>query len=375
MIRHYRKISSFKLLLLAIFSLEVVYLVSHFNATNQWYTYKINAARISKAAQFVIKEEKIKRGLPLNESDDPNVSGIIGLNDSPITTDKGYLDMKIMATNPNLAAVIVQMLREAKLHPGDLVAVEYTGSFPGANIAVLSAIEAVGLEAVIISSVGSSNWGANEPEFTWLDMEKTLFEKGIFTHRSVAASLGGKKDLASGLSPEAQGLMVAAVKRNGLEFINEPTLAANVYQRLQTYDRYAHQKSKRIKLYINVGGGSANLGSGVNYMRIPSGLTMKLSEEKIAGNGILFKMAAKGLPVIHVLKMRELTYQYGLPIRPVNTVIGDGVVFREARYNSSVALIGLGILILFLAACLFPDFFAFQRRKGFSHEGNSYVIP
>ena len=372
--RHYRKISSLKLFFLAVFSLVVVYLVSHANTRNQWYAFKLEAARKAEAAQKVIKEEKINRGLPINSTDDPNASGLIGLKDSLITTDKGFLDIKVMATNPNLAAVIVQMMREAKIKLGDLVAVGYSGSFPGANIAVLSAIGTVGLDAVIISSIGSSNWGANEPEFTWLDMERVLVDKGIFKHRSVAASLGGKQDIGEGLTEEAQGLMTAAIKRNDIELINEFNLPNNIYKRLQIYDAYAQKKGKRIKMYINVGGGLANLGSGVSYMRIPSGLTMMLNRERIGGNGVLFKMADRGIPVIHVLKMRELTYQYDLPLRPVNPVIGEGSVFVEARYNSSVALIGLGVLLLVLAVSLSVDFFAFSKRKAISHEGNSYVI-
>jgi len=168
--------------------------------------------------------------------------------------------------------------------------------------------------------------------------------------------------------------MTAAAKRNNIEMINEFNLPNNIYKRLQIYDTEAQKKGKRIKMYINVGGGLANLGSGISYMRIPSGLTMKLSRERIAGNGVMFKMADRGIPVIHILKIRELTYQYGLPLRPVNPVIGEGSVFVEARYNSSVALIGLGVLLLVLAVSLSVDFFAFSKRKAISHEGNSYVI-
>jgi len=373
MMRHYRKISSVKLCVLAIFSLVVVYLVSYANIKNQWYGFKLESAREANAAQMVIKNEKISRNLSINTTEDPNASGLIGLSDSEITTDKGFIDIKVMATNPNLAAVIVQMIREAKIKPGDLVAVGYSGSFPGANIAVLSAIESIGLDAVIISSVGSSNWGANEPEFTWLDMERVLVDRGIFKYRSSAASIGGKQDNGVGLTENAKQLMIAAVKRNDIELINEFSLPNNIYKRLQIYNTHAQKKGKRIKLYINVGGGSANLGSGVNYMRIPSGLTMNLSREKIGGNGILFKMAERGIPVIHILKLRELTYQYDLPIRPVNPVIGEGSVFAEVRYNSSVALIGLGVLLLVLIISLSFDFFAFSKRKAMSHEENLYI--
>ena len=71
------------------------------------------------------------------------------------------------------------------------MAVSFSGSFPALNIAVLSAARVLDLHPVIISSVGSSMYGANQPEMTWLDMERILADKGLFPYRSNAASLGG----------------------------------------------------------------------------------------------------------------------------------------------------------------------------------------
>ena len=65
-----------------------------------------------------------------------------------------------------------------------------TGSMPGANIAVLTACKSLGLYPVTISSVGASQWGANQIDFTWLDMEKILFDREIIPSQSVAASIG-----------------------------------------------------------------------------------------------------------------------------------------------------------------------------------------
>ena len=51
---------------------------------------------------------------------------------------------------------------------------------PGANIAVLSAAQAMKVIPVIISSVGASQWGANQLDFTWLDMESALAKNDLF---------------------------------------------------------------------------------------------------------------------------------------------------------------------------------------------------
>ena len=41
-------------------------------------------------------------------------------------------------------------------------------------MAVLSALKAIEAYPVTITSVGASQWGANQVDFTWLDMEKIL---------------------------------------------------------------------------------------------------------------------------------------------------------------------------------------------------------
>ena len=83
-----------------------------------------------------------------------------------------------------------------------------TGSMPGANIAVLSACQAMKVIPVIISSVGASQWGANQLDFTWLDMESALAKNDLFiTFRSVAASIGGRNDMGRLLSPSGRKII------------------------------------------------------------------------------------------------------------------------------------------------------------------------
>lgn len=350
------KVSNFTLFVLAVISLLIVNFSSKATRLNKWHQYKIKSAKIMQEAMSALKDERIARGIPLNTADDPAATGLIGDKNSPITTDKGFLDMKIMTANPNLAAVVVDMFKEAGLRPDDLVAVGYSGSFPAANIAVLSAIESFGLDAVIISSSGASSWGANNPDFTWLDMENFLFKKGIFSHRSIAASLGGNRDLGGGLSSEAKELLERAIKRGNVIYISEGSLEANIYKRLQLYKEFSQKKAKKIKCYINVGGGLASTGSQEYAQLIPNGLSNKLPARILNKTAVIANMSRQNIPVIHLLKMREIIYKYGLaPIPAPKPVIGEGRVFSEEIYNGSVAALAFAALSIIILLGLVID--------------------
>src|SRR5207237_4863091 len=135
-----------------------------------------------------------------------------------------------------------------------------TGSLPGRNIAVLSACRAIGAEPIVITSAGSSMFGATDPELTWLDMERVLAGKGLWPYRSVAASLGGGGDVGRGLSPAGRQMLRQAIERNGVRFLDPPSLLEGVKQRVAIYDSVAAARHKPIRLYVNVGGGLASLG-------------------------------------------------------------------------------------------------------------------
>ena len=164
---------------------------------------------------------------------------MIGQEYTLVTTDRGYIEAKLSTTNPNFAAVIVQLLKDAAISDGEYVAVAMTGSFPALNISVLAALEPLNLNPIVITSVGSSNYGANDPYFTWLDMEDILYKSKIFQSKSVAASMGGGLDVGRGLSPEGRDLIVKAIERNKVEFINEKLLENSIAGRLEIYDEAA----------------------------------------------------------------------------------------------------------------------------------------
>jgi len=318
------------------------------NVKQEWYYDKLKAARLSQLAANHLKNYRLEKGVFVDAVNDPNQTALIGQEYTLITTDRGYIDLKLSSTNPNFAAVIVQLLKEAGLREKDPVAVAFSGSFPGLNISTLAALQAMKLKPIIITSVGASNFGANDPYFTWLDMESVLYKSKIFHYRSVAASVGGGNDVGRGLSPEGRELIIKAIERNNVEFIDEKHLESSIAKRMEIYQK--HGQGRQIKAFINVGGGIASLGNTINGQLIPSGLTQFLPVKNYPVRGVIIQMGQKGIPVIHLLNIHQLLEKYGLPNAPSPLPEpGDGGIFVKEKYNVLITAITTLILVAVIA--------------------------
>ena len=130
-----------------------------------WYDDMLRAAELSARAAAHLKQKRLERGVFVDPVNDPAETALIGQEYTQITTDRGYLDAKLASTDPNFAAVIVDMLHSLGLSRGDCLAVAMTGSFPAINLSTLAALETFGAKPVLISSVGASNFGATDPFF------------------------------------------------------------------------------------------------------------------------------------------------------------------------------------------------------------------
>lgn len=340
------------------------------------YTQKMQAAKQALLAQHTLRTTRGAQNVVVDPVNDPNGTGMIGSEFTLITTDRGDIGSKLTSTNPNFAAVMVQMLTDAKLKKGDVVAVAMTGSFPALNIAALSAIEALDLRPIVITSVGSSSWGATDPEFTWLDMERALNEAGVLHTRSVAASIGGGKDMGRGLSPEGRRAIESAIARNKVAFIHEPTVEASINARLAAYDR--HAAGKRIKAFVNIGGGIASLGNAISGTLIPAGLSTGLSGKNFPMKGVLIRMAERDIPVIHILDVQRLAKRYGLPLDPVPLPdLGQGPIYFKERYDRVQLGLIIFVLIALTTAVVRLDMrhYLQQIRAGQYGAGGSTVPP
>lgn len=357
------KIPTVKLFCLAIIVIALYVGIHNARILTPSYQIKLAAAQLMQKAEEAVKTEYLRRGFTIDSNSDPNSTGLIGPGFSPIMTDTGSLPEKQTATNPDFAAVMVDLFNRAGVKSNDTVAVGLTSSFPALNIAVIAAGETLGLKLITISSVGSSNWGATNPDFAWLDMEKLLYEKGIFHHRSVAASAGGSMDMAADLTPEGQLLIEQAIARNNVTLINGP-LESNRSRRMELYKQGANGGT--IGAYVNIGGGIASMGPAANRELLLPGLNKAADLENKAAEGIIFSMAEAGVPVIHLLNIRDLAREYGLPVAlaPLPK-LGEGHVYTDARLEEVASA---GALLIIAGSVAFLRFRPGNSTRGVQND-------
>ncbi len=331
------------------------------------YAEKMLAARKAQEAFDVIYEASEKKGLQLRPKTDPAGSRLIGEVLSPITSGSGSLISKQTTVNPNFAAIVVEWLKELRIKNGDVVAVGLSGSFPAVNIAVYAALHELGVEPLIVSSTAASQWGANDPSFTWLDMEAVLRKNDVFPFKSAAASLGGVGDDAIGLSTRGRRMLERAIERNqvpSLATIEEeealvedteqpsPSLTlvdeAQVRERMRVY--YEAAGDRPIKAYINVGGGTVSVGTKVGKRKFTPGINLRAPKgiEDIPPS-VLGAFLEVGVPGIHLTSMINIADRYGLEIAPRTTPeVGAGGIFQRREPNRWLAGIVLSILLIAL---------------------------
>lgn len=244
---------------------------------------------------------------------DINDTGLIGLSWSEITTSGGNLEAKRTATDPLWAGVLVRWLTDVGIGEGDLIAASFSGSFPGLNLAVLSAVRTVGADLIAISSVGASNYGANHPDFTWLDMELALLEAGWpDSLLAQAVAMGGAGDMARGLTADGRAMIQAAVDRRGLHQLVGTGLNTMAQARLNFIDEAAGERP--LALYVNVGGASASTGFCPDWVEIGYGFLNSLPSCPGGTTGVMHAMLDRGIPVLHLLNVRQLATLAGVPI-------------------------------------------------------------
>ena len=301
------------------------------------YQQKLGASQRAQNCFQAVAQRKTDLGLETDPVADINSTGLIGLEYSFITTTIGNLEAKRTSTNPNMAAIVVDMFTELGLQPGDRVAINCSGSFPALNIAVLCAVQEMELEPYLISSFGASTHGANDPALTWLDMEHHLYEQGLLSHRSDLFSIGGMEDVGKEMDPTLRETITARIQSYGYELFYDEDLIHNVRSRYEIY-----RAQGDIKCFINVGGNDASFGDS-NIMVHADGGILTALPEKDNSTGLVQLFLADGIPVIHLLNIKSLASEYGLPIDPVPLPApGEGSVYFEAGYHTWIAWFALG---------------------------------
>lgn len=306
------------------------------------YDQKLEAAQLMQDCMDEIRKCKETVGLTVSE-EDIHHTGLIGAPYTMVTTTLGVLEAKRTTANPDMAALCIQLLSEAGVQPGDRVGAAFSGSFPGLNLAVLSACAVMNVDLVYISSAGASTYGANQPELTFPEMADHLVDVGLLPKEGAAVSIGGGHDCGDGMSPELRDEIVERLKSLDLEFIWERDYQANLSLRQAIYE-----KEGPITCFIGVGGSITTLGLAEDQM--DCGVTKPYTITTITpDSGLMEIYNAEGLPVIHLLNVKRLVADYGLPYDPVQLLPpGESAIYYTTRYPWQYAMIGIIVTCVLL---------------------------
>lgn len=305
-------------------------------------------------------------------------TGLIGLNNSSITTiqdyDSSMVRSKLLTTHPNFAAMFVEFFYDAELNRGDTIAVSMTGSFPGANLALLSACETMGIVPVIMSSAGSSAWGANREEFSWPIIESFLLDEKIIKQKSISYSMGGDNDNGDNLSDKGVELLESVIPNNVI-FINELSLLDNIELKLDLFKKM----STNYSLYVNIGGGASSLGAGNDKDTLQVGLINMLDIEDLEFDGFEESIAhnfltEESIPMLNIKNIIKLTPEnYKKDLLNGDMVVGKGSLFyKYDSYNPVVILICLFLSIALIVSVGIFSHFQIKRRME-THEVDSVI--
>ena len=279
-----------------------------------------------------------------NEHIDSTQSALIGVEFSDITTSIGQFEAKRASLNPNFAALIVLLLKEADVKPGDTVAIGASASFPSLIIAALSACRSLDLRPLAMISLGASQWGANDPNFHWLRMQECLVNNRALVYRPIAISLGGGRDVGEEMSPTGLALLQSAIKDSRILFLKEPNLEKNVNLRMKLYTDSA--RDSELRAFINIGGSYANMGTDAKILEVEPGLSRIRKFPAPEKSGVIFRMARHQIPVIHLLYIKGLAEKYGFPWNPKKIPEpGEGRIYSYIREKT---LFFLSISFLYL---------------------------
>ena len=274
----------------------------------------VRAGLIMEQALFAIRTARTRSGIHFHpaldpESDGPDRSGdFADHHDSRRTGSQAEHDQSQYGGIPRYPA------RPRRRESGDSIAIGSSGSFPALLIASLAAARAMDVHPVAILSLGASSYGAGDPEFNLLDIFEILEREKICSVHPAAASLGGENDVGSDFDPQVRKQLVRRIGSSGIPLIEIPDLRQNTAARYRIYQRAARGK---IAAFINSGGGFANLGASPLVLKLKPGLNTDVVQPKEAERGMIQLMAAQGVPVIHLLYVKGLIREAGLPWDPI----------------------------------------------------------
>ena len=340
-----------KLDYMALFSSALILIICLFFLENsktsekkEYYAQMLSASTKAQAAFDAIKKERLTRGYAIDPILDINETGLIGLDFSEITTTFGSIESKRSTTNPDCAAMIVEMLYDIGLKEGDSVALNLSGSFPALNICAIVACETLGITPRIINSVGSSTFGANIADFTWPDMENHLYTNELIENRSVWVSFGGQNDIGQEFDNETAENIYTRLNSLGYRFFGARNVNESISMRVYFYGD--------VDAFINVGGNIASFGENNTMDTSKGGIISELPKNE-KGTGLIQHYLAEAVPVIHLLNMKDLLPAYNIDFDPSPIPKpGESRIYFTNETSIGTKIIAIGGIIISTFICV-----------------------
>lgn len=210
------------------------------------------------------------------------------------------------------------------------------------NLAVLTACDAMDVQVVYIVSMGSSVYGANNPDLTFPEMAWMLYEDGYLKSPPICYSIGGDYDVGLEMNPDMLETVLERLEAElPIPLFYEPDYTANIEARIALYEA-----NGPIQAFIAVGGNTTSLGLTEGATSLGQGLiSPRWNHRVLPYSGLVERYSAAGLPVINLLNIKKLVADYGLSFDPPQLPQpGTSAVYYETVYAWPVALCGMAAL-------------------------------
>jgi poly-gamma-glutamate system protein len=319
----------------------------------QWRLEMADAADLARNAFLCVENRKEHLGIQTDAVTSIPYPHLLGSDYTFMTTTLGSQQAKELSTNPDFAALLVRYLMEAGLNEGDHAGLIISGSFPALAISTLAAMRTLHIEPIIISSLGASSYGANQPEATWIDIENWLLEDGFISSRTMLLSPGAENDRGDGLIDEGLEMLKEAARRNRYSLYLPENLKESIKRKVDLL------MSEEIRVLVNIGGNQSAVGGCPHASILPNGLSVELPICNHPDRGILQEINSRGIPVVHLLNIRDLAYRFGMDLSP-------GLSFTPSTRlydHTSVSPVAVSLSLLPGLAAFFVFFPIRQRNK------------
>ncbi|OLR65208.1 poly-gamma-glutamate system protein [Peptoniphilus porci] len=315
---------------------------------NDYYDTQILAANNMKKYSKAVKGYKIKNGLEIYDYDFYK-TGLLGSPYNEFTTTLGNLEAKRTVTNPDIAALVVKIFNDANLKSGDKVSIALTGSFTGLNLACIAASEAMNLDITIISSMGASTYGSNQPQLTFPDIIDNLFNDGYIKENSSLVTLGGYDDVAYDIPDTIKNKVIENYKDRKLNIYINDNFNENVLKKIEVLNSNGNPSA-----FITIGGNFSFGDNDGSEIVLKEGILKKPKNlDPFSKNkGLINYYLNKNITTISFINIKKLMSDYGMPYDPWTwESTGKSSIYYKYSYNSfaiiSVIILSTVYLIYF----------------------------